>query len=263
MKLANIKTLLIILIISLISGQDEQQKIFLTMEEAISKALSENNQVQASKYSLMKAKWDKLNAWTQLFPRLSFNTRYTWIDNETFALRDFRRYLPPELQSEIPQTVFQESYFSSLDLSVPIFNGAILFGLAIAGTNKKMAEQMNESTRRQIIFQVISSYLNVLKNKELKIAQKEQLDLSRLNFEKAERKEKAGRLSKADVLQWQVNYQQQKGNYVHYQSALRRECTMLTRLTNIEMNQDIEVENRINQNLLDEAETISGTYSIR
>jgi outer membrane protein len=259
MKLCIIRTVLIYLLLNMmIFGQNGQEKLFLSMEEAITKALSENNQVRASIYSVKKARWDKAHAWTLLFPTLAFNTRYSWIDDETFALRDFRQYLPPDLRDQIPQTVFQESYYTSLDISMPLFNGIILNGLAIAAKNKKMAEQMGESTKRQIIFQVIRTYLSVLKNNELIKTQKEQLELSRLNFEKAERKEKAGRLSRADVLQWQVNYQQQRGVVVNYEAVLRGELAMLARLTNLEMDQDIIVDNRIDQKLLDEADRIAG-----
>jgi outer membrane protein len=244
-------------------SEQEVDKVFLTMEEAIAKALAENNQIRASVYSLKKASWDKAHAWTLLFPTVSFNTRYTKIDQRSYEERDFFRQnirlFFPDLPGdfEIPQMNFRESYASSIDASIPIFNGAIFNGLAMAAKNKKMAEQLDESTRRQIIFQVISCYLTILKNHELIKTQKEQLELSRLNFEKAERKERAGRLSKADVLQWQVNYQQQKGIVVNHVSILRSELTMLAKLTNIDMKNTIIIDNKIDQKLFAEAEKIS------
>ena len=55
-------------------GQDQEGTIFLTMEEAISRALSQNNMIRASEYGLKKAHWDRVNAWTQFLPNVSFNT---------------------------------------------------------------------------------------------------------------------------------------------------------------------------------------------
>ena len=50
---------------------------------------------------------------------------------------------------------------------MPIFNGAILNGLFIAKANEDAARQMSESTRNNILFQVISGYLNVIYSKEI------------------------------------------------------------------------------------------------
>ena len=104
---------------------------YLTMEESISRAISDNNMVKSNKFAIKKANWDVKRAWAELFPVLSFNTRYSWIDDQTFAERDFSRYFK-DSGLNIPQTVFQESYYSSFDLNMPLFNGVLLNGLSIA-----------------------------------------------------------------------------------------------------------------------------------
>lgn len=215
----------------------------LTMEEAISRALSHNNQVLSSKYGLEQAKWDTKRAWAELIPTLDFNTRFTRIDQQTFEERDFRRYLPPEIASTMPQTVFQESYFSSFQVNMPLFDGILFNGISIANENEMMAEQMNSSTRQNIVFLVISSYLNVLKSKDVYSLQQEYLDLSRLNYEKAERLYKANRYSKTEVLRWQVDFEQQKSTVVTSESQLRSAITNLNRhiKLNIDANTKVEV----------------------
>ena len=70
-------------------AQQSQNKVYLTMDDAISRALSKNNQVRSSKFAIKRANWEKKNSWTMLFPSLSLTTRYMWIDDSTFALRDF------------------------------------------------------------------------------------------------------------------------------------------------------------------------------
>ena len=188
-----LKILLIIAILpTAIFGQDEAS--YITMDEAIDRAMEKNNLIRSSEYGVKKATWDKRQAWTQLFPSLTINSRYMWIDDSTFALRDFSRYFRgddsqpsiPGFDFEIPQTVFQESYFTSLDVDWQIFNAAVLNGLSIASKSKKMAEQQNESIMNSTLFQVISSYLNVIYFTETLNWQNEYLDLSRLNYEKAE-----------------------------------------------------------------------------
>jgi len=229
----------------LLIAQESSKTLYLTMEEAISRALDKNNKVLSSKYALKKAEWDTKRAWTQLFPTLNFNTRYTWIDEQTFAERDFRRYLPPDLANQFPQTVFQESYYSSFDVYVPIFNGAIINGLSIANEQEDMVEHLDRSTRQEIIFQVIRSYLNVLKARELVKLQEEYLDLSKLNYEKAERLFKANRYSQNEALRWKVDFQQQKSIVVSNQSTLRSNILILNRLMNYNLNESYDIKGKI------------------
>ncbi|UCE05735.1 MAG: TolC family protein [bacterium] len=250
------------ILLSAISLQ-AQNKIYLTMEESISRALTKNNQVRASEFAIKKANWDKKNAWTLLFPTVSLSTRFTWIDDSTFALRDFSRYFRdmPEIPGipsfEIPQTVFQESYFTAFDVSMPLFNGSLLNNLFTANASKEMAIQLHESTRDNIIFQVISGYLNVLRNQEILKLQKEYLQLSQLNYEKAERLYNAGRYSKTEALRWKVDFQQQKSVVVTSESTLRSSMTILTRLINMDIDENVDFQAKIPQQLIDESERIA------
>lgn len=235
-------------------AQQAQDQIYLSMEEAISRALTYNNQMRAGEFAVKKANWDKKHAWTLLMPTVSLNSRYTWIDDSTFALRDFSRYFQdPDSPFQIPQTVFQKSYYTSVDLSVPLFNGALLNGLFIANANEDAARQMSESTRNNILFQVISGYLNVIYSKEILNHQQDYLELSRLNYKKAERMHEAGRYSKTETLRWKIDYQQQKSTVGSSESRLRSSNIILGRILSLDMNKQIKTEERIPQNLLDES----------
>lgn len=228
----------------------------ITLDEAISRALSHNNQVLASKYGLEQAKWDTKRAWAELFPTLDFNTRFTRIDQQTYEERDFRRYLPPEIAATMPQTVFQESYYSSLEVNMPLFNGVLFNGISIANENETMAEQMNSSTRQNIVFLVISSYLEVLKSKDVYTLQKEYLELSRLNYEKAERLYKANRYSKTEVLRWKVDLEQQKSTVVTSESQLRSAITNLNRHIKLNIDANTKVEVRLPEELQTEKDKV-------
>jgi outer membrane protein len=225
----------------------------LTLDAAIERALDENNQIQSSKFAWHKARWDRRYAWTLLLPTLSFNTRFTRIDDETFAERDFRRYLPPELAEGIPQTVFQESYFSSLDVSAPLFNGALLNGLRIARANEQAARFQNSYSRENVTYQVISGYLDVLKATEVLALQREYLELSKLNYEKAERMHAGGRYSKAEALRWKVEYQQQKSLVVSSENTLRTALTELGHLLNYPYDEEVQIAPKIPEPLEQES----------
>jgi len=246
-----------ILLTSFSWAQQPSQKIYMTLEEAIQRALSRNNQLQATEFAYKKATWEKRNAWTQLLPTVTLNSRMSRIDERTFAERDFRRYMPPEIASIIPQTVFQQSYYTSLEASVPLFNGQILNGLFVAKANENMAGQLNESMRKAIIYQVVSAYLNVLKSKEILRIQEEYLDLSKRNYEKAERLYDAGRYSKTEALRWKVDYAQQKSQVVGVSSQLRSFTIQLKRHLNIDMNNMLDIEGQIPHYLRTESDRLA------
>jgi len=257
--IANLRRVLLSILIAClfplqILSQDADVEL-LTMEEAIQRALSLNNQLKSSGFSLKQANWDKRRAWTMLFPTLTFNSRYTWIDDSTFALRDFSRYFrDPSSPFQIPQTVYQESYYSSLDFSMPLFNGLLINGLSIASANEDMFIEQNQYLKDNIIFLVISNYLNVIKAKEILKLQQEYLKLSELNWQKAERMYNAGRWSKTDALRWKIEYQQQKSNEVSSKSNMITALSVLSNVLNTDLNQQIKIVQKIPGGL--EAEVI-------
>ena len=238
-------------------SQVNNQIVHLTLQSSIDRALQENNQIQLSYFSLKKAQWDKYQAWSQLFPAVHFSTRYMHIDDRTFAERDFRRYLPPEFSDQIPQTVFQESYYSAIDMSIPIFNGAIINGLRIANTNKKIANKVNESTTSNTLHQVVTSYLNVLKSIKLLELQKKFTDLAKLNFEKAQRQESAGRFSENEVLFWEIDYQRQRSALTSSESTLRTTENILSNLLEMDINVQFEVDTTLPKSIINKSEEIA------
>jgi len=237
-------------------SQEKGHVKYLTMEEAISRAVNDNNLVKANKYGIEKAGWDVKRAWAELFPILSFNTRYNWIDKQTFAERDFRQYLPPELASQIPQTVFQESYYSTFDVSMPLFNGILLNGLSVAYEQESMSKQQTKSVEHKVLFSVITSYLNTLKNNEIKTVHEEYLNLSKLNYEKAQRLYEANRYSQNEALRWKIDYQQQKSTFANSGAELRNSLLSLSRLVNAKIDTSTVIDPKIIDNLLLEKDKI-------
>lgn len=249
-----------------INAQTDEEKYYFNLDDAIMRTLEQNNQIKASRYALKKAKWDKRRAQTMLFPTITFNTRYTWIDDSSFALRDFSRYFrdgegsaPPGTEDpsfNIPQTVFQNAFATSFDLNMTIFNWVVLNGLAMAGANQEAAEYRRNSTRDKILFEITASYFNVLYNQEILANQEEYLELSEINYEKALRMQSAGRYAKVDALRWKVDFQQQKSLVENSKSQLRSAKVILKRMLNLPMDAVVEVDAKIPQRFIDEGDRV-------
>ncbi len=241
-----------------------QEISYLSLEDAIQKALVQNNLVQADKYAMKKANWNKRHAWALLLPSLTFNTRYSWIDDSTFALRDFSRYFrsdePPlpgmESGLNIPQTVFQESYYTSFDVNMALFNGTILNGISYAGAAEELAKYQFTSTQNSIVFQAISHYLNALYTADILKLQEEYQKLSELNYQKAERLQEAGRYSKLEALRWKIDLQQQKSTVSQSASGKRTALAALARVTATPLDQQLHIDEQLPDKLLLESDRL-------
>ncbi|MBN2423851.1 MAG: TolC family protein [Calditrichaceae bacterium] len=246
-----------------LNGQ-ENETYYFNIDDAILRALEQNNQIKAGEYGIQKAKWDKRRAQTALLPTVTFNTRYTWIDDETYALRDFSRYFRdggmdstmPGMNFDIPQTVFQNSFVTSLDVNMTLFNWMVINGLSIASATENAAKYQSNSTRDRILFEIIAGYMNVLYNQEILALQTDYLGLSKLNYDKAVRMQEAGRYSKVEALRWKVDYQQQLSLVENGKSQLRSAKAILRRMLNIPMNALIQVDLQIPDRFITESEKI-------
>lgn len=247
-----LKPLYFLFVFILIIPAQAQDETYLSLDAAIQKALKHNNLIKADQFALKKASWDKRYAWTLLLPSVTLNSRYTWIDDSTFALRDFSRYFRsdepspiPGLGFDIPQTVFQESYYTSFDLNMSLFNGIIWNGVAYAGAAREAAKHQLSATQSRTVYQVIATYLNALYAQDILQLQQEYLALSRRNLSKAERMQQAGRYSRMEALRWKVDEQQQMSLLSQSASAKRSALSALARVTASPMQQDIKIESQL------------------
>ena len=229
----------------------------LTVEEAVTRALQNNEQARASALGVEKARWDRQHARSLLLPTLNLSGRMTRIDDQTFAERDFRRYFPPEMAEQFPQTAYQTSYYTALEVSAPLFNAALLNGVALARTGEERAALAERATREQLMFRVIGAYLDVLKGREVLILQREYLELSRLNYEKAERLYRADRYSRVEALRWKVEEQQQQSAVVGSESGLRSARSALARLIGADPGEQLEIAAELPVRLVQASEELA------
>ncbi len=241
----------------LVSGQTTSNSP-LTLEQAVNLALTKNNVVRSAKYGLEKAEWDKRNAWSQLLPSVTFNSRFSRIDDSTLALRDFSSQLDfsqifPGSNISIPKTVWQETWAHSIDMQMSLFNSEIYGGLFSANEAENIAIHSLKSIRDQITFQVISAYLEILKTEELLKIQQQYLELSKKNLDKAERMYKADRYSKNEFLRWKVDYQTQLTELKTSEANLRNAKTVFNRLVNRDLDTEILIDKKIPVSLKNES----------
>lgn len=206
----------------------------LSLEAAVARALDRNHELQAIRHSAAAATWELREARGQLLPALSLDSRYTRLDEETVgranAFGTEMTFFYPDTSSpsgfasqtiEIPQTVFQNGYETTLSAQWPVLNPSVWNGVALAATARDRARDQVRTTHRDVAHQTLRGFIELLKIDSLLRIQAQLLDQARESRAQAERLLTVGRYAEADVLRWRVEEAQQEQGLVRLRSSRR------------------------------------------
>ncbi len=193
----------------------------LSLSEAVKLAASGNLRVAASRHALSATRWEKRKAAAQLLPSISVNSTYTRLDPQTVKRanafgREMVLWVPDssgnfrQVRIEIPQTVFENGYQSSLSASWNVFNPMLWSARSIAAAAEGTAAIGLLSERESAMHSAATAFLDLLKAQALSDLQGRQLERARKNLEQARRLFKVGRYAEAEVLRWQVEVLKQR-----------------------------------------------------
>ncbi|MBD3237856.1 MAG: hypothetical protein GF330_14245, partial [Candidatus Eisenbacteria bacterium] len=202
----------------------------LRLDRAIDLALERNPSLAAQEHAVDAARWSHRQAKAQLLPSVSFETRYTRLDEETVARanafgREITMWLPDSsgnlqpVSIEIPQTVFRDGYETSISAQLLLLNPALWNAAAIAGTSHQAADWRYEAQRETTAYETLRGFVELLKLQSLLEIQEQHLEQARKNLAQAERLWDVGRYAEADVLRWRVEEARQSGLLLQQRSA--------------------------------------------
>lgn len=196
------KLFFLLLILPLISTA--QEKIKLTLNEAINIALQKNVLIKQSENSLELSKSQILVSYGNLLPSLNASSSVTWSRSEdeggvvTFGGLTFP--LPPTKTES-------RSYSASISSGLILFDGlSNFYSISQSKTNYEAAQFKLKRLKQDIVFQTITKYVNVLKAKKLLEVQEDNLKWNQKSLETIVERNKVGQVTLADVYQQQVNY---------------------------------------------------------
>ena len=206
----------------------------LSLESAVARALAQNYGLAAMHHSVEAAAWELKQARGQLLPSLALDSRYTRLDEETVgranAFGTEMTFFYPDTASlsgfasqtiEIPQTVFQNGYETTLSAQWPVLNPSIWNSVALASSGRDFAQDQMRTTRSDVVHQTLRGFINLLKIDSLIRIQEQLLGQARESRAQAERLLAVGRYAEADVHRWRVEEAQQEQTLVQLSSARR------------------------------------------
>lgn len=184
-----------------------------SLDSCLNYALTHNLNIRSAEANLMQSELSVTEAKDAFLPNLSAGAGQNW---------DFGR----GLTSSNTYANRNTSMFSwNAQMSLPIFQGLRnIRQLRYAKSNLSMVEKQTEAARDEVRLSVITSYLQVLFNKEMLEVSREQLRLSQVQLDRQRTLLEGGKVPEVDVIQAEAQVAQNEVQVVNsendHQTAL-------------------------------------------
>ncbi len=199
-------------------------KVSVSLVEAIQKAISSNLSLQIDKLDLALSKDDVKNARSPLLPQFSIGAGISQIDRDRAGLSQAQRSSDSELTAS--QVIYSETNKSGYEIA-------------------KLLQQAESAALRSSILNVISTsstaYLQLLLANATEKVRRSNLAVTETNLELAETRLKIGYTDRSEVLRWQSQLATDRRNLYSAQSLRDQSETELKRQLNMTLSEAIAV----------------------
>lgn len=201
-----------------------------SLDSCISYAMDHNLNIRSAEISRMEGELSVTEAKDAFLPTLSAGAGQNW---------DFGR----GLTSANTYANRNTSMFSwNARMSLPIFQGLRnIRQLRYSRTNLSMLEKQEEASHDEVRLSVITSYLQVLFNKELLEVSREQLRLSKVQLDRQKVLLEAGKVPEVDVIQAEAQVAQNEVQVVNSENDLQTSKIELAKLLEFDDLTDFDV----------------------
>lgn len=202
-----------------------------SLDSCISYAMEHNLNIRSAEINRMGGELSVTEAKDAFLPQLSAGAGQNW---------DFGRGLTAANTYANRNT----SMFSwNARMSLPIFQGLRnIRQLRYSRTNLSMLEKQMEATRDEVRLSIITSYLQVLFNKELLEVSREQLRLSNVQLERQRILLEGGKVPEVDVIQAEAQVAQNEVQVVNSENDLETSKIELAKLLELDDITGFDVE---------------------
>lgn len=197
----NLKLLSIFLFIFVIQIKGQDNKITLTVDEAVSIALEKNSEVKVAIMEVEKSEEKVREARSGLFPKLDISGQYQrYLEKPVI-------FLPPG--SPLGTTLkigADNSYNATASLTVPLIAFGLYEGISIANEGKALAEENLRYIKNKVATDVKKAFYLSLLLKETKEVMIQSLKNAEDNLNNIKKLNSGGLISDYDVLRAEVQY---------------------------------------------------------
>ena len=203
----------------------------ITLEEAYDRVAASDQSVQIAWLAARKADLEPRSALTRMGPQLigtlSGDTQHRSISSGTPATTMNSRTGTGQAGITLQQPLLDMTVF-------PAYRRGKLVS--------KATQLQYQSLVRQVLFSVTSAYYGVLQQEQIVEVDKQAVELAKENVDVAEKRAKAGEVTRTDTLRATASYQENKRALIESTSTLDLKRNILANLLNLNPSQPVKVK---------------------
>ncbi len=209
----------------------ENEKLTLTLDQAIELALSESPSVKIADITVKKTGYAKQGTYASLYPQINLSG-------------SLQKTIKKQVMSMMGQEfeVGQEySASAGASANISLINAQLWKSCKLSAMDVELAVEQARSSRIAMVKQVSQTFYSVLFAKEAYDLYKETYDNQKRNFENVEKKYNAGKASEFEFLRAQVNMKNAEPDVYSGETAVTLALWQLKAVMGIDFNTDIDV----------------------
>jgi outer membrane protein len=220
-----------------VSSVHAQQEV--TLEQVVAMALERNYEILIAKNDAKSAKTDVNYAWGAFLPQVNASASTTWNTNDQeLRFQDATRNNSGKAESN--------NTAASVQLNWVLFDGTRMF--ATRERISAISEQGDLLVKNQMVNTIaiaITSYYDIVRQKQQLKAIQEQMSVSEERVKLAERKLQVGTGIKPELLQAKVDYNQQRSQVVQQESTIAQLKEQLNTMVGMQLPTPYDVADTI------------------
>ena len=181
-----------------------------TLEEAVETALAQRGDVISAESELESSRWDRNAASTWYLPQVNFSLAYQ-------KSHDVQEMIIPGMGSIPLGSEWASSYGISATLPLVLQGPA---GASLSESALSLSELSLDGTEQDAIAQVIGSFYGVLMAEMMRDVTTEAINISREGYTLAQQRYDAGTISRFELLQGQVAYENRRPDSIAAEAGL-------------------------------------------
>ena len=213
-------------------GAMAQEKLALTLEQAIEIALSDNPTIQVAEKSVELKRVSNKETALGLLPEASLSGAYTrTIKKQTMVMNGMK------FQVGIPN-----QYQGGLSVSLPIFAPTLYKSMRLTKTDVELAVEQARSSKQDLVNQVTKAFYQTLLAQDSYAVLEKSFAQSEENFRIVNAKFEQGRVSEFDKISAEVQMRNLQPSVISARNAVELSKLQLLVLMNIEPETEIELQ---------------------
>lgn len=217
-------------------GATAQEKLTLTLNQAIEIALSDNPTIQVAEQSVQLKKISNKETALGLLPEASLTGAYTrTIKKQTMVMNGMK------FQVGIPN-----QYQGGLSVSLPVFAPTLYKSMKLTKTDVALAAEQARSSKQDLVNQVTKAFYQTLLAQDSYEVLQKSFAQSEENFRIVNAKFEQGKVSEFDKISAEVQMRNLQPSVISAHNAVELSKLQLLVLMNIEPETEIELQGSLN-----------------